>query len=207
MISRHLSIAAVAAVAGLSSAEAHAQDRGGVYVEAFGGPSMLRDTDVRGAVAGKASFGTSPVVGGALGYDSADLWFRPEIEFAYRSGDADAFAGGASGDFASTTLMLNAYHDFDRLGAFTPYVGVGAGYVTEIDFDITGGGAPAEYKDRGGFAWQAMAGAGYAVTDRIGLSGELRYFDAGSRTLADSTRRITADHATFELVLGARYRF
>jgi opacity protein-like surface antigen len=207
MTSRHPGIAAVAVIAGLSGTAAQAQDRAGVYVEAFGGASMLRDTDIGGAVAGAATFGTGPVVGGALGYDTADLWFRPEIEFAYRSGDADSLAGGASGDFASTTLMLNAYHDFDRVGTFTPYIGIGAGYVTEIDFDIAGGAAPGEYSDRGGFAWQAMAGAGYAVTDRIGLSGELRYFDAGSRTLADPARRITADHATVELVLGARYRF
>lgn len=207
MNSRHLSIAAVVMVAGLSSTDAGAQDLGGIYIEAFGGASMLRDTTVKGAVAGKATFGTGPVVGGALGYDSADLWFRPEIEFAYRSGDAGAFAGGARGDFASTTVMLNAHYDFDRLGAFTPYVGLGVGYVTEIDFDITGGVAPGQYNDTGGVAYQAMAGASYAATDRIGLSAELRYFDAGSRTLASSTRRITADYQTFELVLGARYRF
>lgn len=207
---RYLGLAALMVVAGLSGGDAQAQDQGGVYVEAFGGASALRETNVRGAVAGRASFGTGPVVGGALGYDGEDLWFRPEIEFAYRSGDASAFAGGARGDFASTSVMLNAHYDFDmdRLGAFTPFVGVGFGYVTEIDFDIKGGVAPGAYNDTGGVAYQAMAGANYAATDRITLSGELRYFDAGSRTLARSaTSRITADYQTFEFVLGARYRF
>ncbi len=53
--------------------------------------------------------------------------------------------------------MINGYHDFDRVGAWTPYVGAGVGYVTEIDFDISGGIAAGEYNDRGGFAWQAIA--------------------------------------------------
>ena len=207
MTSRNLTIAAVVAVAGLYAADAQAQDSGGLYVKAFGGSAMLRDTDVRGAVTGQASFEAGPIFGAALGYDAGDRWLRPEIEFAYRSGDADAFVGGTAGDFASTTLMINGYHDFDRVGAWTPYVGAGVGYVTEIDFDISGGIAAGEYNDRGGFAWQAMAGAGYAVSDRIGLSGELRYFDAGSRTLTDPVNTITADYATFEVVLGVRYRF
>jgi opacity protein-like surface antigen len=207
MRSRHLLAAAAATAIGLPGSGADAQDLGGFYLEAFGGASMLRDTDVTGEFTGTASFGTGPVVGAALGYDYADSPFRSELEFAYRSGEADTFAGGASGDFASTTVMLNGYYDFASGGPFTPYIGAGAGYVTEIDFDVAGGAAPGQYSDRGGFAWQAMAGLSYAVTDRIGLSGELRYFNAGSRTLTGSSGSITADYATFEAVAGVSFRF
>jgi opacity protein-like surface antigen len=207
MTRRHLNAAAFALATGLASASAHAQDLEGVYVEAFGGSSMLRDSDVSGDVSGKASFKTGPVVGAAIGYDYANSPLRSELEFIYRSGDAKTFAGGTSGDFASTTIMVNGYYDFKTGGALTPYVGVGAGYVTEIDFDISGGAGPDGYSDRGGFAWQAMGGINYAITNRIGLSGEFRYSDAGSRTLTGATGQIKAGYASFDAIVGVRYRF
>jgi opacity protein-like surface antigen len=207
MKARHLSAVALALATGLASASAHAQDSGGVYVEAFGGASMLKDSDVSGNVVGKANFKSGPVVGAAMGYDYANSPFRSELEFIYRSGDAKTFAGGASGDFASTTFMVNGYYDFKAGGPLTPYLGAGAGYVTEIDFDISGGAGPGEYSDRGGFAWQAMGGINYALTNRIGLSGELRYFDAGTRTLSGSAGQVKAGYASFDAIVGVRYRF
>ena len=67
MKARHLSAVALALATGLASASAHAQDSGGVYVEAFGGASMLKDSDVSGNVVGKANFKSGPVVGAAVG--------------------------------------------------------------------------------------------------------------------------------------------
>jgi opacity protein-like surface antigen len=192
---------------GLSSVSAQAQDPGGVYVKAFAGLSKLGDSEVSGNVRGDASFKSGPVAGAALGHDYANSPFRAELEFIYRSGDAKTFAGSASGDFASTTLMVNGYYDFKMGGSLTPYIGAGAGYVTEIDFDVAGGTGPGEYSDRGGLAWQAMGGISYAFTDRIGLSGELRYFDAGSRTLSGSAGSIKAEYASFDAIVGLRYRF
>ena len=207
MASRYLLSLLAAATVAIGAQRAAAQDAGGFYVEAFGGASLLGDTDVTGAVGGAASFSAGPVTGAAVGYDYADSPFRSELEFAYRSGDADPFAGGATGDFASTTVMVNGYYDFSATGPVTPYVGAGVGYVTEIDFDLTGGAAPGGYNDTGGAAFQAMAGATYAVTDSFGISGELRYFTAGSRTLTSPAGSITADYATLEAVIGLSFRF
>ena len=207
MKARHLNAVAIAFATGLTSAGAHAQDPGGVYVEPFAGTSMLRDSDVSGNVIGKSTFESGPVLGAAVGYDYANSPFRSELEFIYRSGDAKTFAGGASGDFASTTFMVNGYYDLKAAGSLTPYLGVGAGYVTEIDFDISGGAGPGEYSDRGGFAWQAMGGINYALTNRIGLSGELRYFEAGTRTLSGSAGQVKAEYASFDAIVGVRYRF
>lgn len=204
---RYLSAVAIIATTGFAGTGAVAQEPGSFYLKAFGGGSMLRSAEVTGDVAGTASFGTGPVVGAAWGYDYGDNPFRSEIEYAYRSGPAEPFAGGASGDFASTSLLVNGYYDFAAPGRLVPYVGAGAGYVTEIDFDIAGGAAPGQYSARGGFAWQAMAGVTFAVTDRIGISGELRYFDAGSRALAGSGGSITADHAAFEAIVGLSLSF
>jgi opacity protein-like surface antigen len=207
MALRTTSAAVVLAATAITATPARAQDAGGFHLKVIGGASLLRGTDLTGAISGAADFGAGPVLGGALGYDYADSPFRSELEFAYRSGDADPFAGGATGDFASTSLMINGYYDFASTGRITPYVGAGLGYVTEIDFDIAGGTAGGEYSGRGGVAWQVMAGAAYGLSDRLSLLGEVRYFDAGSRTLSGTAGNFTADYATMEAIVGLRFRF
>jgi len=207
MTKRHMSPIFIFLLMGFSSTNLQAQDKGGLYLKAFSGLSMLKDTNVDGSIDGKASFGSGPVAGAAIGYDYADSPLRSELEFAWRSGDASSFTSGPSGDFASTIFMLNGYYDFQTGTSFTPYVGVGAGYVTEIDFDISGGLGSGEYNDRGGFAWQAMGGVSYAINNRIGLSVELRYLNAGRRTMAGSSGSIRADYEATDAILGLRYRF
>jgi len=66
MKARQLNAVTLAFATGLASASAHAQDPGGVYAEAFGGASMLKDSDVTGNVVGKANFKSGPVVGAEL---------------------------------------------------------------------------------------------------------------------------------------------
>lgn len=207
MVSHRVTAILAASVIMLSSAAAYAEGLSGLYLKAYGGASMLRDTDTTGDVVGSAAFGTGPVTGGALGYDFADNSFRAEVEWAWRSSEVETFAGGASGDFASTTALINGYFDIASFQSITPYIGVGVGYVTEIDWDIEGGTAPGEYSDRGGFAWQIMAGINYDVSEAIGFSTELRYFDAGSRTITGSAGSIDADYSALEGTLGVYLRF
>jgi opacity protein-like surface antigen len=183
---------------------------GSFYVRAFGGASSLSSTDMIGSITGNADFDTGTIAGGAIGYDYKGSPFRSEIEWTYRSADAQAFGGGATGDFASTTLSVVGYYDLagvDPSGQFTPYVGLGIGIPTQVDLDISGGTAPGEYTDNGGAAWQAILGAAWAVNDRWALTGELRYFDAGSRDLSSNGNTLTADYQTVDVALGLRLSF
>jgi opacity protein-like surface antigen len=183
---------------------------GSFYVRAFGGGSSLSSTDLIGSITGNADFDTGTIAGGAIGYDYAGSPFRSEIEWTYRSADAQAFGGGATGDFASTTLSVVGYYDIagvDPSGQFTPYVGLGIGIPTQVDFDISGGTAPGEYTDNGGAAWQAILGAAWAVNERWALTGEVRYFDAGSRDLSSNGNTLTADYQTVDVALGLRLSF
>ena len=183
---------------------------GSFYVRAFGGASSLSSADLIGSITGTADFDTGTIAGGAIGYDYAGSPFRSEIEWTYRSADAQAFGGGATGDFASTTLSVVGYYDIagvDPGGRFTPYVGLGIGIPTQVDFDISGGTAPGEYTDNGGAAWQAILGAAWAVNDRWALTGEVRYFDAGSRDLSSDGNTLTADYQTVDVALGLRLSF
>ena len=203
---RHIPSLTLAALIASSSA-ALAE---GFYLKAFGGVSTIGDTDVTLSTGGtdtNVSFGSGTTFGGSFGYRYPGTSLAAEVEFTYRSGDSDMGAT-AGGDFASTALMVNAVYTLGQTGAITPYVGGGLGVITEIDFDVPGGGGETEYNARSGLAGQIFVGASYAITTRTSVFGELRYFDGGARTLAtDSGATLDADYSTTYILFGARLQF
>ncbi|MEM7630438.1 MAG: outer membrane beta-barrel protein [Pseudomonadota bacterium] len=186
-----------------------AQADGSYYVKLFGGASDLRsDTLSFGGAVSDATFDTGVVAGGAFGYDYAGSPWRAEVEYAYRSSDVTPAASfGTGGDFASTALMVNGIYTFSTPGAVQPYVGVGLGFLTEVDLDIDAGPAAGEYEDSGVFAAQVIVGAAYPVSDRVDLYGELRYFTAGSQTLDGAAGAIEADYDSFDAIIGLTITF
>jgi len=183
---------------------------GDFYFKGFGGVSDLQsDTLSFGGAASSVDYDTGVIFGGAFGYDYAGSPWRSEIEYAYRSSDATPVPSiGTGGDFASTSLMINGFYSFGGSGALRPYAGLGIGVVTEIDFDIDAGPAAGEYNDSGGFAAQLMVGADYAVSDRVSLFGELRYFSAGSQTLdGPGGSTFEADYDSLDALVGLTVRF
>lgn len=201
MINR-LSAALAAAV--LAAGPALAQD-GAFYARAFGGASGLMDTDLGvGGTTTALSFGGGTFAGAALGYDYAGPW-RTEVEFAYRSGDAKG--AGVSGDFASTTVAVNGIYSFETATKLRPYVGVGIGYVTEVDFDLTGT-TTGEYSDRGLLAGQVIVGADYALSARWSAFGEVRAFAAKTPDLRDASgAAVHAKYRSLDLAVGLALRF
>lgn len=207
LLKRTLVVTPLVALGAASPVLADTSD-GGFYLRAFGGVSSLSDTDLSGVATGNSGFESGQVFGGAIGYDYAGSPFRSELEYAYRTGDADG-AAGITGDFASTTLALNGYYDFAPIfgGRLTPYVGAGLAYVTEVDFDVVGGGASGEYNDTGDFAYQLMLGAEYPLSPRWSVTGEVRYFDAGSQTLTGAGGTLTADYQSIDIIIGTSLKF
>ncbi|MEX0281789.1 MAG: outer membrane protein [Arenibacterium sp.] len=202
IILRGLSVAAVGALLPLS-----ALADGSFYLKALGGASDLQGSSVTlGPVTGDGRFDTGFIVGGALGYDYAGSPFRAEVEYTYRTADASSLPGGigTGGDFASTTLMLNGFYSFATTGRWTPYVGLGIGAMTEVDFDVSGGG---EFSDRSVFAAQLMVGAEYEISERATFFGELRYFDAGEVDMTGAGGSLRADYRTVDLVAGISFSF
>lgn len=192
-----------------ASLPANADDKTGTYARIFGGLSQLSDTTLSGASSASIGFDSGQVIGAAFGYDYGARPYRAEIEFAYRTADADG-SSGIQGDFASTTFALNGYYDFSPIGSsgVTPYIGAGLAYVTEIDFDVTGGALSGEYNDTGVFAYQLMVGATYPINDRWSLTSELRYFDAGSQSLrGPGGNTLRSDYDLVEFTIGTTFRF
>lgn len=210
MIKRELVIMAVlAAYAGVAQAEAPAAEPG-FYARAYGGLSTLNDSDINtGGANANAKFSSGLMVGGTFGYDYAGPW-RSEIEYTYRSSDVDSLPPtiAREGDYASTAIMVNGLYSFGALGPVQPYVGAGIGFVTEVDFDLTGGPAAGQYSDSGLLAGQGILGADLALGQRWTAFGEVRAFfidDPNLPGAAGST--LQAQYQTIDLLLGATLRF
>jgi opacity protein-like surface antigen len=182
------------------------------YLKGFGGVSSQQGDalSLDGASERSADFGAGSLAGAAIGWAYADSPWRAEVEFAYRSADADDLPGalGDGDNFASTALMLNGIYDFDRGGRWTPYVGAGIGAATEVDLDIDRGAGEEEFSSGSSFAWQAFGGVGYAVSDRVSLFGEVRYFTVPSAELdGPGGAVLDVDYETVELLTGITWRF
>ncbi|NNE88258.1 MAG: porin family protein [Silicimonas sp.] len=197
----------LAALIATSASTAKAE---GFYIKAYGGVSNIGETDITilgGGTDTDVSFGSGTTFGGSVGYTYPGTSLSAELEYTYRSGDSDT-GTTADGDFASTALMVNAVYALGQTGAITPYVGGGLGVLTEIDFDVPSGGGEVEYSDRGGLAGQLFTGASYAITERTSVFGQIRYFDAGSRTLtSDGGATLDTDYSTIDVTFGASFRF
>ncbi len=146
----------------------------------------------------------------ATGYRFENSPLSLELEYSYRSADFDRIAIGdsaaAEGEGDVHALMLNVMADwklgFGRLGA---YVGGGVGLArTSGDLDaIDGVGLPIESDSDTTFAWQAMAGLTWTLTERSQLYGGIRYFDAGDVDF----ELLGSENASFNYELGLRFFF
>ena len=176
-------IAAAALMASIATA-AHAQE--GWYARADVGYSVDGSVHVGSA---KAALNKDWMgdVGAGYAFDSG---LRLEGEIGYRHNQFDH----TNVDVNATSLMINALYDFNHEGRWRPYVGLGAGYA-KID---------AQVDDDTSWAWQAMAGVGYALGEHTTLDVGYRYFDAPSLHLAGDN---SAEYKHQAVTVGIRYLF
>lgn len=154
--------------------QAHADQKQGFYVGAFGDLSFHRDADVSGAVRGQDTFDKGWIFGGSAGYKFDYVW-RVEVEGSYHRNKVDEFhtaAAGVSGRGKLSTLpiMANIYYDMP-ISRFIPYIGGGVGEAR----------VKADYRDIGSdkdwvFAWQLMIGVSYVVVDNLRIRLGYRFF-------------------------------
>jgi OOP family OmpA-OmpF porin len=131
--------------------------------------------------------------------------WRVEAELAQRPGDYSAtylkFDHGdfieveESGELNALSLMANVIYDIAPDRSVHPFVGLGAGAVRFEE----------DYEDSEGFAWQALAGVSWRVTEHAHLDLIYRYFASE----VDSASSI-GDGQAYEdqaLMVSARYGF
>ena len=128
----------------------------------------------------KLPLDTGFLAGGGIGRYLNDDW-RIEAEFIYQSVDHPTFSlagGGTSGDgnYASTSVAVNALREFDLFGSprARTYAGLGAVYATEVDVDFESGGIERSFSGSGG-GLQALLGVRYAFGKRAFIDAGVRY--------------------------------
>jgi len=199
-------------------ASADTTDYQGPYARLMGGLNFALDSDFDGSSpgafpSGEASLDTGAVVGLAAGY-RFNRNFAADLDYAYRSNDIDQIKGarGATiadgGDLASVAIMANGYYYFDFAESWSPYIGLGMGFLQEIDSDVelVGFNDQKDLEDSV-FAWQAMVGAEVPIDDSWRFYGEGRFMSAPSPELSNSNGSYSVDYNNLSLIFGIGYQF
>lgn len=132
---------------------------------------------------------------------------RAEVEVAYRANDLDKISvsglgsGSIDGEMTSWGVLLNMFFDFDTGTAFKPFIGAGVGYAN-VDLEIEG-----ESEDDNVFAYQLMAGCGYAVSPVVTLDVQYRYFASDDPEFSDAGMTVDSEYMTHNIMFGLRYNF
>ena len=160
--------------------------------------------------------------GGLLGgYDFGNL--RLEADMTRRYNDMDEIevfnAGGlgfplgestAQGETTANSLMLNVLLDWDDMGdgKIEPFFGGGLG-IAKLKYDDIAAGMNALVDDSDTvFAYQAIAGLRYAITEAVELALSYRYFKTEDATLQDALNNsFKADYDSHDLMMALVYRF
>lgn len=158
------------AIAMLYTSAAYATPNHGWYASVELGGNL---TSVEGEHGG-GMLGLHPPLGnnfdldvGLSGFGIVGFELGPRIQIEGELG----YRGASAADDTSvnqTSFMVNALVNFPVLDNLSIFGGLGVGA------DFIGRGA---YEDQTAFAWQAIAGLNFALTDRIGLFVRYRYFD------------------------------
>jgi len=202
-----LALVFAAAVAGTASAQDTVRYKG-YYLSGMVGLNSADRANVFGTgISTNAKFDNG--LAGALAFGHAyGNGLRIEGELAQRSNDVDNFSGtNAVGDVTASSLMVNALYDFDIGSRIVPYIGAGLG-IARVDWETSPiGGSSVDDSDRD-FAWQAMIGVAFPLSDSLALTAEARHFDAGNQDvrLASGTQ-VNAEYKSDSLMIGLRWNF
>ena len=173
---------------------------------------------VSGTVTPTIPLDTGFLAGGSVGRYIGEDW-RIEAEFMYQSVDHPVFtlvAGGpglpsGDGNYASTSIALNALREFDLFGSprVKTYAGLGAVYATEIDLDFESGGVENSFSGSG-TGVQALIGARYNWGERAFVDTGVRYLLVSSAELdgeEGAVGRIKADYEPLAVTVAFGWRF
>ncbi len=203
-----LACAVLAAMVGTAAyAEGPAKNKG-FYVSGAVGANWANDSDVSGAASGKIDFDVDFVGNVAVGYGYGN-GLRMEGELYHRRSEADDLSGtDLSGKATVNGFMFNVLYDFNVSRRFIPYIGLGAGLANvHADGVSPIGGSSIDDEDNV-FAWQGILGVAIPLNDRLDLTADYRYFDAGDVDLqTDAGGSINSEYSSHSAMIGLRYRF
>ncbi|MBR9835796.1 MAG: porin family protein, partial [Alphaproteobacteria bacterium] len=168
---------------------------------------------------------------GVVDYRTGDLDVGPGIngglpaDIIGADSSTALYAAHADGNMQVWDLMLNGLYDFNRDGTYQPYVGVGIGAATVsakarnlaaatgFGGSMTGAyGANGFSDEDSGIAYQALAGIGYSLSDKLKLDLGYRYYTIDNldfKGVGPLGERVnyTADYQDHSVTVGLRWNF
>ena len=186
---------AAAAISTGTMASANAADANSWYVQGTGGLSLGRlaaDVDNANDKNVRDEAFNSRIGAGA--YISNDFRVGLESGYAVFSEDgADAYVWD---------ILATAYYDFNNATAFTPYIGLGAGFSqVKVDFDD---GANSLKETSNHFSAKLASGVGYEISENLDLLAEYS-FQYNFEAELDNDVDLSAHQNQFNV--GLRYSF
>jgi len=199
-------------------ASADDTDYAGPYAKLVGGLNLTLDSNFDGSPqnsfpSGEANLDSGFITGLSGGYRFSRN-FAAELDYAYRSNDIGELKGSGGNtladgrDLASVAIMANGYYFLDISECWSPYVGLGMGFLQEIDSDVQLRNLPAQsdLEDQV-FAWQAMIGVEVPLDSSWRIYGEGRFMSAPSPKLSNDRGSYSVDYDNISLLLGVGYQF
>jgi len=183
------------AVAALLPVCAQAQDINpyqGFYIGAGGGADWAIGSN------SNASTWTGWAVGGKAGYDFIGPRLEVEVGYGQIPTSANIPGTAINGKVGQLTAMANVLYDFMPASAFTPYIGAGAG-VAFVDSNASLGSTQ--------FAYQAMLGLAYNISDSMRFMVEGRYLGTTNPSVNTPIGTVTFQNQNIMALAGIQFKF
>ena len=189
------------------------------YIEADAGGMLVEDMqNLVSPGFGTLNTKTGFDVGGIVGYDFGG--FRLEAETSYRRASIDGYNVSSSTTFSSAnntltgnvsalSFMVNGLLDFGADDGLQGFVGGGAGVGrVKVNADATGTGFDFNDSDTG-FAYQALAGIRYPMSDNVDVGLKYRFYNQDNVNLVSNGGRPPTDtrFRSHSLMLTLGYNF
>lgn len=210
----------------LCAQAAHAE---GLYLSAGAGASVLQDADNTNdspRVDVKSTYDPGWAVIGAVGYGFAN-GLRLEAEAGFRQvsldeldieqdgglgaalglGSVNGLTVPADGRESALSVMGNVWYDIGTGTPLTPYVGGGIGLARIALDDVKVSGVTIIDDRDTVFAYQLGAGAAYALTPKVSLTLDYRFFGTADGTFTDITGDFRSEFYSHSLMGGMRIGF
>lgn len=184
------------------------------YVSGAGGATWFESADSQaGGNSLETSFDTGYAFLGAAGRQFGN-GFRAEGELGYRNAATDKTQVNSGPEFntegsaSALSFMANGYYDFDVGMKIKPYIGGGIGAARVSANDIRVNGSQLVDDSDVVFAYQAIGGLGYDLTQNLTAFVEYRYFATLDPTFkATNGGDYESQFMSHNAMLGLRYHF
>jgi outer membrane protein OmpA-like peptidoglycan-associated protein len=164
--------------------------------------SWTQQQDTGYAVMGQVGYGFGP--------------WRAEGEIGWRSNDINSFANGSGnlnpgGSLGGVSFMFNLLHDFKTNSNWTPYIGAGIGDIHLSADQITASGLKVTNDVNDQFAYQAIAGIAYRLTDAMSIRADYHYLRSSTASFtlnpAYDSGFATSPYSAHTIMVGFVVRF